>query len=112
MHCMKCGKKTDETQVFCEDCLAVMANYPVRPDTVVQLPIRATAPAKKAAPRKRPLSPEAQLVRTRKTVKRLAMALGCALLALCLSVSFLIHIIEENNMQDTIGKNYSTTNTD
>ncbi len=112
MYCMKCGRKTGETQVFCNDCLATMAAYPVKPDTIVQLPSRPAAPTKKAAPRKKPLSPEAQLLHTRKTVKHLSMALACALLALCLTVSFLVHIVDEQNAQESIGKNYSTTNTD
>lgn len=112
MLCMKCGKKTGEHQVFCDDCLAAMAAYPVRPDTIVQLPSRPVTPAKKSAPRKKILSPEAQLSRSRKTVKRLSTALACALLALCLTVSFLVHIVQERNDQDSIGKNYSTMNTD
>lgn len=112
MLCMKCGKKTLETQVFCDDCLATMAAYPVKPDTIVQLPTRPDAPAKKATARKKSLSPEAQLRRSRQIIKRLSTVLACALLALCLTVSFLVHIVQERNAEDFIGKNYSTMNTD
>ena len=37
VHCMKCGKEIPEERVFCEECLAVMDAYPVKPDTVVQI---------------------------------------------------------------------------
>ena len=112
MLCMKCGKKTGENQVFCDDCLATMAAYPVKPDAIVQLPSRPETPVKKATPRKKTLSPEAQLLRSRKTIKRLSTVLACTLLALCLTVSFLVHIVQERNDEDSIGKNYSTMNTD
>lgn len=112
VHCMKCGRKTGENQVFCDDCLALMDAYPVKPDTIVQLPSRPAASTKKTAPRKKSLSPEAQLLRSRRTVKRLSTALACALLGLCLTVSFLVHMVDERNAQETIGKNYSTVNTD
>ena len=40
MACMKCGKDTEETQLFCARCLEVMEAYPVKPDTHIQLPVR------------------------------------------------------------------------
>ncbi len=109
MHCMKCGTKISENQVFCSSCLEVMARYPVKPDSHVQLPTR-SAPAKKAAPRKK-LTPDAQLARARKLAKALATALTCALLALGLTISFLVQVIQEKEAQDNIGKNYSTVDT-
>ena len=68
MNCMKCGKKTKDTQVFCDACLEVMAQYPVKPDVHVQLPNR--SPAKKAS-YKRPPSAEEQIIRLRSRIKRL-----------------------------------------
>ena len=38
MNCLKCGKETQEKQVFCDSCLAVMATYPVKPDVAITLP--------------------------------------------------------------------------
>ena len=38
MHCMKCGKKIKDRQVFCDECLAIMDTYPVKPGTPIQLP--------------------------------------------------------------------------
>ena len=40
MNCMKCGKTTTNEQVFCDDCLQVMAKHPVKPGTPVYLPQR------------------------------------------------------------------------
>lgn len=56
MHCMKCGIEIEETQVFCDDCLAVMEKYPVKPDVAVQLPKRTTVAEKPT--RKKELTPE------------------------------------------------------
>lgn len=40
MSCMRCGKETDENQVFCAECLADMERHPVKPGTPIQLPSR------------------------------------------------------------------------
>ena len=40
MYCLKCGRDTKSEQVFCNDCLAVMDAYPVKPDTAIHLPKR------------------------------------------------------------------------
>ena len=51
LYCMKCGKRTGKTQVFCDECLAVMEKYPVKPDVAIQLPKRKPLdPDKKPAP--------------------------------------------------------------
>lgn len=40
MDCMKCGRQTQDQNVFCSDCLAEMEKHPVKPDTPVILPHR------------------------------------------------------------------------
>ena len=50
MGCMKCGKKTGKTSVFCDECLEKMADYPVEPNAVVHLPNRPAAPVVKKKP--------------------------------------------------------------
>lgn len=40
MSCMRCGKETDENQVFCTECLKDMEQQPVKPGTPIQLPNR------------------------------------------------------------------------
>lgn len=56
MNCMKCGTEIEESQVFCDDCLAVMEKYPVKPDVAVHLPKRNTVLEKPT--RKKDLTPE------------------------------------------------------
>lgn len=40
MTCLRCGRKTDENQIFCQECLEVMEKQPVKPDTPIQIPNR------------------------------------------------------------------------
>lgn len=75
MNCIKCGKKLKNHHVFCEDCLALAENYPIDPDTPVILPkITEDTSPKKRQTRKRPASsPEEQLPRLRKTLRRMVL---------------------------------------
>ena len=111
MRCMKCGKEIEETRAFCENCLAVMSQRPVKSDTPVQLPVRTHAPVKKAAPRKRQRTPEEQLQQLRGAVKWMSLALTCIVLALALTVSYLVHTTTEQNAGQEIGRNYNTVGT-
>ena len=108
MKCTKCGRETKENAVFCGKCLEVMQQYPIKPGTVIQLPQRKAAPPKKAAPRRKLLSPEETVIRQRKTIKWLWVALACTFLLLCLSVALLFHLNQEQESTATIGQNYST----
>lgn len=47
MACMKCGKKLTSSAVFCDECLEIMEQNPVNPNTVVTLPRRDPAPVQK-----------------------------------------------------------------
>lgn len=60
MSCLKCGRDTEEGAAFCETCLRMMRNYPVRPGTPVLLPNRENL-AVKRPPKRRIPSPEDQL---------------------------------------------------
>lgn len=111
MYCMKCGTKAKDSQVFCDACLAVMEQFPVNSDVHVQLPSR-PVPEKRSAPRKKDLTPEEQLLRLRRSVKRLSLVLACTLLALGLTVTLLVHTYTQQDTHGDIGKNYSTVNTD
>ena len=72
MYCLKCGKDTKKEQVFCDSCLQGMLPYPVKPDVVVNIPHREPMVIKKQSGRKRPQSPEEQVVQLRKTARGLA----------------------------------------
>jgi len=80
MNCMKCGREVALGQVFCKDCLADMAEYPVKPGTPVVLPAeQATAPVRRASTRKA-RKPEEQLSRIRRAM--IAMLLVFTLLVI------------------------------
>lgn len=110
MNCMKCGKEIPATQVFCDSCLAVMDRYPVKPDIHVQLPHRDSS-QKKAPSRKPEPTTKEKLLQSRKIIKRLVLALVCALLALVLSVTLLLYTCLQKDTTSNIGKNYNTTDT-
>ena len=75
MSCMKCGRDIEEGQVFCTLCLEDMARYPVKPGIAIQLPTRKDTPASKKTHTKRrqPPTPEEQILRLKKRIRRLAV---------------------------------------
>ena len=76
MNCMKCGVEIPETQVFCDHCLEVMEQYPIKPGTHIHLPkqnLNADSP-RKPAKKKRTPSAEEQVSSLRLKVLRLRLA--------------------------------------
>ena len=108
MQCMKCGREIPAGQVFCEECLAEMAEYPVKPGTVVTLPSR----PKQTAPRKtanhRPaVSLEEQVKKQGKIIRGLSWCLTLSV-ALLIAVSALaVSLLTEETDQTLPGQNYS-----
>ncbi len=88
MHCLKCGRKIEDTDAFCADCLEDMAKYPIQPGTVVKLPSHPVTISAKKRPsrRKKSLKPEEQIaslkLRCRWLTILLILAIVTALLAL------------------------------
>lgn len=81
MHCMKCGREIKEDgQVFCGDCLADMAAYPVKPGTPIQLPHHVPPPEPGKTPRRK-MKPEEQIASLTHRVKILTTALFIVLAA-------------------------------
>ena len=52
MNCMKCGRETDDNNVFCQNCLLEMEKYPVQPGSVVLLPRRKESSVVRKAPKR------------------------------------------------------------
>ena len=75
MHCVKCGRKTEGEQVFCQLCLEDADKYPVKPGTPIQLPHRAPElPVKKKPGKEKPeLKPEERIARLRRRVRWLTL---------------------------------------
>ena len=108
MNCMKCGRELKDNGVFCSRCRTDMDHYPVKPNTVVQLPQRSQEVVVKKAPRKRELTPEEQLARLRKSIRWLALLLTVALMAFTFSTVILLRYLDRPEEGSTIGQNYST----
>ena len=96
MRCMKCGKETENGQVFCDSCLEVMEQYPVKPDTVVQLPPTRNLSSDKKNARKKELSPKELLRKQRKLLKRYQYITWGLAVLLALTLGFLIFVLYAN----------------
>ena len=111
MNCMKCGREVKEGQVFCWDCLADMEKYPVKPGTVVQLPRHRSEPAvyKKVIPRKKVLTPEEQVKKLKRRIRRMAVGI---LILLAVIATLLYPMVAEiiEGSKPRPGQNYSSQN--
>lgn len=108
MVCMKCGSRMETEQAFCQECLLEMEKYPVKPGTAVQLPIRKEAPVvRKNVSRRRSISPEEQLVKLKKRVLTLSIALAVTLaLVIAMAHPAANYFIRKYHLRP--GQNYST----
>ena len=105
MDCMKCGRRTQEKNVFCPDCLADMAKYPVKSDIPVILPQRKT---KDRRSQRKTLKPEDTIAILQGKLKRLRICVAILLIlftasAGALGVTLYLHLTEPE-----YGTNYST----
>nr|MBQ8245344.1 hypothetical protein [Oscillospiraceae bacterium] len=108
MNCMKCGREVESEQVFCDDCLLDMENYPVPPGAAVQIPLRREAYSpRKQTIRRRKLSLEEQVKLLKKRVRILAIALTVtALLLLAALYPAVNFFIRHYHLRP--GQNYTT----
>ena len=106
MNCMKCGRETQAENIFCQDCLAEMEKYPVRPGTVVLLPRRKEPSIIKKLPKRHVPTPEEQNVLLRKRVRILAIALLVCIAAIVFMFNPTMHYILDEHVE--IGQNYSS----
>jgi hypothetical protein len=106
---MKCGREIALGQVFCKECLADMANYPIKPGTPVQLPTHthSTQPRRERSVRK-PKKPEEQIAILKRYVIGLSVALLTVTLAFSITTAILSHKLEDAQSNSIPGQNYST----
>lgn len=113
MNCMKCGKKTEGTDVFCGECLADMARYPVKPGTTVQLPVRREVAERKTPRVKKERPLEEQIASLHKLVQMLVILSACLATTLAVTVGVLVYTlvesVEPEPQQMPTGRNYSTS---
>lgn len=104
---MKCGREIPNG-VFCTDCLADMAKYPVKPNTVVLIPNREKfLQSKRTQPRRKELSTQELLQRSRKKSRVLGWI--CGILAFLLAALLVFSIVEYERVRPLpTGQNYST----
>ena len=108
MNCMKCGREIREGQVFCDDCLQVMAKYPVKPGIAIQLPQKKDIPYVRKAPRRKPQASPEERIRALKKRLRTFVILWLITLALLAAATYpaLKYFLGERILLP--GQNYST----
>lgn len=109
MGCLKCGKETGISSVFCDECLWKAAAYPVKPDIAIQLPHRADVAEEKKPPRKKKqAAPEELLKKFRKSTFWLSVAVFLLTIALAASIFSLIHTLGTFDEKQDVGRNYTS----
>ena len=106
MYCMKCGRETDDETAFCQNCLAEMEKYPVRPGTVVLLPRRREPSASKKTQKRHLPTADEQLIVLRKKLVVLSILLGICVAAIVLMINPTMHYVLDEHVE--IGQNYSS----
>lgn len=112
MACLKCGKSTEDGQVFCNECLELMQKHPVKPGTAIHLPNRETPHPEKKPPvlHREPTAAE-QIENLRKMIRWLLGVIAVLSVLLLLTAGMLLHVLNKGASSDIIGRNYTTTST-
>ena len=102
MACMKCGKKTDRTKVFCDECLDKMAEFPIDQNTVVNLPPRAVSSVakKKTQMRRYFWDVEGENDTLRSKIRWLYIALTAAILGFVLTSTVIVVMLFQDGKLD------------
>ena len=106
MHCLRCGRETENEQVFCFLCESVMVKHPIKPHTVVTIPDRAAAT--QAAPVRKPAWQEVDPAPLRRTIGHLRLWVGMLLAMLMLCAALLTWQELRRTDGPAIGQNYSS----
>lgn len=104
MQCLRCGKNIPDDAVFCIDCQAEMAKYPVAPGTPAFIPPQ----PKQKKPRPRQASKDEQIARLRLRTRHMAIAIGALALLLVVSLTALFLSLQKEEALP-IGRNFKTT---
>ena len=106
MQCLRCGRETENDQVFCFACEALMAKHPVEPNTVVTIPERSVR-LRNTAPR-RPQRPEEDTDQLRRTILQLRLWVCMLMAALMLCVAAITWQELNREEKPAIGQNYTS----
>jgi hypothetical protein len=108
--CLKCGKKTEDRSVFCNECLAIMEQYPVKPGTVVHIPRRHTLPVSATKVDYEESRLSEQVAQQRGLIRWLTSIIAGLSILLVITAVLLLHTLTPEQQVPAIGRNY-TTNT-
>lgn len=110
MNCIKCGKDTEENNVFCQACLDQMKDYPVKPGTPVLIPDPVTS--RRYIPRKpRAPEPEEVIRRQKRIIRLLSVAAAVLLVAWAVTTAMVVRMLLEEDPVP-IGQNFGITTMD
>ena len=104
MNCMKCGREVDDGQVFCPECLELMAQEPIKISVPVHLPQQ---PPKRTSSRRPVIHLEEEVHRLETANDRMRIWIILLTMASLLLTMALYHK-EIGVVADELGKNYST----
>ena len=104
MHCLRCGRETENEQVFCFLCESVMVKHPVKPNTVVTIPDRAALT--RPVPTRKPVRQEEDTAPLHRTIAQLRLWVCMLLAALMLCVAVLTWQELSRDDEPAIGQNY------
>lgn len=105
MQCMKCGREIPAGDVFCQECLADMKKYPVKPGTAVHIPKQQQ---RKPQERRPAMTSERRVEILTRRVRMLSWLLTLAV-ALCVCLGALtLSLLQDGDTGFAIGQNYSS----
>ena len=109
MNCMKCRREIALGQVFCKECLADMAEHPVKPGTPVILPPREPASTAKRTTARKVRKPEDTIAMLRTALVIVSLMLLAVSLAFAITTTLLLQreVVEQTPTAPP-GQNYST----
>lgn len=113
MNCVKCGKETAGTNVFCPECLEDMKRYPIKPGTTVHIPARPERTERKQPRVRKERPPEEQITSLHKLVQLLVILVACLATTLTVTLGVLVYTlvgpVEPEPQQTPMSRNYTTT---
>ena len=105
MQCLRCGRETENEQVFCFACEALMAKHPVKPNTVITLPERSIR-MRHIASRKPQKEEVENTDHLHRTIAQLRLWVCLLMAALILCVATLTWQELRQTSKPSIGQNY------
>ena len=110
MNCLKCGKGTENAQVFCADCQQVMENYPVAPGAPIHIPLREpVTQAKTTRKKSRGFADSVRMLR--RVIRALCIVIAVLTAIICVLTAMLLHTLNDKS-KPAIGQNYTTVQTE